>query len=722
MQNIFTALLIFFTSVSLAVTELDTLLPQLNENMHDTVRFDLLMEISDEFLDIAEYEKAIAYGQDALALATKISKSKETGMFGILAMIDANRQIGYCFEKTNRYAETITYLQTALSLAIKHNLFDKQCAIYGNMGMHYYNVGDYPLALDYSMRQLQLAKKLNNPLRMASAYNKIGITYKRQMMHDEALKNLFLSVEIYLDLEEQNFAANGMNNIGNVYFNMKNYQLAYTYYIKELIIGKKIDEPELVADSKNSIASIFNEVAFFPQDTLIRWFYPLKEIDASHQKINLLDSAEIYFRQAIFIYDSLHKVYEMADCYNGLGQTYLLKSEYQNAIKTFLNAHALAESNGILEKEIKASKGLFVGYQHLNDFETALFWHERYHLLKDSVFNNDNSRELGRLQSRHEFEVKEAALVAEQHHERELANAEKRTQQIILIIVSIGLILLVVMLFFLFNRFRLIQKQKRTIEHHKAELETKQKEILDSINYAKRLQHAILAKEENIKHVFPESFLLYKPKDIVAGDFYFFEVTDTHIFYAAADCTGHGVPGAMVSIVCSNALTRTIKEFGITDPGKILDKTRELVVETFEKSGTNVKDGMDISLISKNKNTGELKWAGAHNPLWIIQSTGITEIKPDKQPIGKAENQKPFSTHVIKDCANAILILLTDGFADQFGGERGKKFKASRLKEILLQCSNQSMQAQKTTINEAFENWRGNLEQVDDVCVIGVRV
>jgi serine phosphatase RsbU (regulator of sigma subunit) len=722
MRNIFLIGFVFFSSAVFSISELDSLFLELNEKKNDTLRFELLIEISQELLDEADYEKAIAYGQEALELSQQISKSPQTKKYGIIAEIDANRQIAYCLEKTDQFPDAVNYFHAALTLAVKHNLFDKQCTIYGNLGMYAYNIGDYPMALDYSLRQLELAKKLNNKKRMASAYNKIGITYKRQMMHDEALENLFLSRDIYLELDEKELAANGMNNIGNVYFNMKNFQLAYAYYLDELKIGIEIEEPELIADSWNCMALIFNEVTFYPQDSLYHWFYPQLEKSENRPVISMLDSSEHYFQQAIFINDSLHAIYELADCYNGLGQTYLLQGENQKAIQTYLRAFELARSNGILEKEMKASYGLFVGYRNMYDFESSLYWNENYHALKDSVFSDANSRELGRLQSRHEFEAKEAALVAEKNHERELSKAEKRTQQIILLIVCIGLLLVILLLFFLFNRFRLTQKQKKTIELHKAEVETKQKEILDSITYAKRLQHAILAKEETIKSFFPESFLLYKPKDIVAGDFYFFETTDTHIFYAAADCTGHGVPGAMVSIVCSNALTRSIKEFGIEEPGKILDKTRELVVETFEKSGTDVKDGMDISLISKNKITGELKWAGAHNPLWIIESDQVKEIKPDKQPIGKVENPKPFSTHTLNDCVNSILVLLTDGYADQFGGEKGKKFKAANLKELLLRCSSKPMQNQKQEINEAFENWRGNLEQIDDVCVIGVRV
>jgi serine phosphatase RsbU (regulator of sigma subunit) len=193
------------------------------------------------------------------------------------------------------------------------------------------------------------------------------------------------------------------------------------------------------------------------------------------------------------------------------------------------------------------------------------------------------------------------------------------------------------------------------------------------------------------------------------------------IFIAAADCTGHGVPGAMVSIVCCNALNRTVKEFGLRDTGKILDKVTELVLETFEKSGEDVKDGMDISLMAINKTTKEVRWSGANNALWYTAGDEVIEIKADKQPIGKHDNRKPFTSHHIACDPNTIFYLYTDGYADQFGGEKGKKFKYKQLEEILLANSQQPLQEQKEILDHAFKKWKGNLEQVDDVCIIGIR-
>ena len=220
----------------------------------------------------------------------------------------------------------------------------------------------------------------------------------------------------------------------------------------------------------------------------------------------------------------------------------------------------------------------------------------------------------------------------------------------------------------------------------------------------------------------PDSFILYKPKDIVAGDFYWMEVKDDIIFIAAADCTGHGVPGAMVSVVCSNALNRTIKEFGLRDTGKILDKVTELVIETFEKSDKNVMDGMDISLLAINKSTKQIHWSGANNPLWYIHNNELTDITADKQPIGKHDNRKPFTSNNIAFLPNTTFYLFTDGYADQFGGIKGKKFKYKQLEEKLLASCNMPLAEQQGFLDKTFVEWKGSLEQVDDVCIIGIRI
>jgi serine phosphatase RsbU (regulator of sigma subunit) len=269
-----------------------------------------------------------------------------------------------------------------------------------------------------------------------------------------------------------------------------------------------------------------------------------------------------------------------------------------------------------------------------------------------------------------------------------------------------------------------IQVKERTAEvvKQKEIIEERQKEITDNINYAKRLQQAIIPADNYWKKHLPESFVMYQPKDIVSGDFYWLENVNDLILFAAADCTGHGVSGAMVSVVCSNALNRTVKEFGITEPNKILDKTRELVLETFAKSESDIKDGMDISLCSLNTKTNELLWSGANNPLWYVSANNLNEIKGDKQPIGKTDDPKPFTTHKIELQKGDTIYIFTDGYADQFGGEKGKKFMYKPLKNLLLEIHQQPLANQKEHLEKHFANWKANTEQTDDVLIIGIKI
>ncbi len=268
-------------------------------------------------------------------------------------------------------------------------------------------------------------------------------------------------------------------------------------------------------------------------------------------------------------------------------------------------------------------------------------------------------------------------------------------------------------------------RQRHEAERQRELVEEKQKEILDSITYARRIQRAILPTDKLFQEKLPRSFLLYRPKDIVAGDFYWMMSDPSNpstILFAVADCTGHGVPGALVSMVCHNGLNRAVKEYGLTEPGKILDKTREIIVAEFEKSDENVKDGMDIALCSLNH--GTLKFSGAHNPLWIVRRTSDTveEIKADSQPVGKFDHVKPYTTHSVELEPGDQIYLFSDGFSDQFGGEKGKKFKSANLKKLLLSIRYEEMEVQKQMLTNNLVEWMGHLEQVDDVCVIGVRI
>lgn len=261
--------------------------------------------------------------------------------------------------------------------------------------------------------------------------------------------------------------------------------------------------------------------------------------------------------------------------------------------------------------------------------------------------------------------------------------------------------------------------EENLIEVHQ-ELKEKNDEILDSIAYAKRIQTAILPPEKMVKALLPNSFVLYLPKDVVAGDFYWMQKSDNKVFFAAADCTGHGVPGAMVSVICNNALNRAVNEFDRRTPATILDQAREIVIQEFDKSEEDVKDGMDLALCSIVDM--KLEFAGAHNPLWIIRNNEILEFKGDKQPVGNFEMAKPFTNQGYDLESGDLIYIFSDGYVDQFGGVKGKKFKPKQFRELLLNIHQKPLDEQSKILEETIIEWRGDIDQVDDICVIGVKI
>jgi serine phosphatase RsbU (regulator of sigma subunit) len=272
---------------------------------------------------------------------------------------------------------------------------------------------------------------------------------------------------------------------------------------------------------------------------------------------------------------------------------------------------------------------------------------------------------------------------------------------------------------------RLLEVYKE-LEQNRDEVADKNKEITDSIKYAKRLQEAILPSNEFIKKLFNESFVLYKPKDIVSGDFYWFEDWGNKKLFAAVDCTGHGVPGAFMSIVAYNQLNQAVNESGLSKPNLILNALNKGITKALKQTaeGSNIKDGMDIALCAYDASAATLEYAGAYNSLWIIREGKLIEVKADKKPIGVflGEELLPFRNNEIEVQQGDTIYIFTDGYADQFGGAKGKKFKYKSLQQLLLQNQHLDLEAQKELLENTIESWRGMLEQVDDILIIGIRI
>lgn len=459
-----------------------------------------------------------------------------------------------------------------------------------------------------------------------------------------------------------------------------------------------------------------------------------------------LDSAKNLAFRARDIAEAIQDLETLAITYVLLTEIELKERSYEEATIYAEKARQTAKKINTEQVSKKTHKVNYQLYKQTKEWKKALEFHEKFLASTLKEIEQQSNKEAIRLHYAVEFERKSVADSLKFEEERIIQQAEKERQQLLnqkktqqLIFLGIFLVVILFFTIVLYRRLKVSNSQKRVINIQKAKVEKqhlqlteKNQEILDSITYAKRIQSAILPSEETIQKYLKRFFIFYRPKDIVAGDFYWFEENEDQMFLAAADCTGHGVPGAMVSVVCANALNKAVNEKGLSKPGELLNETRALIVDTFAKAGKNVKDGMDISLIAIDKKTLndtsdsksiQITFSGAYNPLWIISGNDeIEEIKGNKQPVGLYENSQPFETHHTTLEKGDQLYMFSDGYADQFGGPKGKKFKSKNLKQLFLKISVLSVNEQLHELEQHFDNWKGDLEQLDDVCVIGVKI
>jgi serine phosphatase RsbU (regulator of sigma subunit) len=361
-------------------------------------------------------------------------------------------------------------------------------------------------------------------------------------------------------------------------------------------------------------------------------------------------------------------------------------------------------------------------WKQTGNFENAYEDLNTYLILSDSLQNEESSKLIMKQTMKYEYDKKEALAKAEQEKKDAIDAKEKQLQKYYLFSVIGGLIILIVFMIGLYNRFTTIRKHNKIVDFQKRQLEEKQQKILDSIDYAKKIQTAVLPPKKLIKEYFNNSFVYYRPKDIVAGDFYWMEQVNGKILFAVADCTGHGVPGALVSIVCNNGLNRSVREYGLEKPSEILEKTNEIIISEFKKSDDNIRDGMDISLCALDFERNQLQWAGANNPLWIVRNGKILITKGDRQSIGFSSMPKPFTNHEVEINSGDMIYIFSDGYKDQFGSEKRVKYKSNNFRQLLISISDKNMEEQRKLLDLTFENWKGDYEQIDDVCILGVLV
>ncbi len=723
---------------------------------------------------------------------------------------DALNNIGYAYMDKGDFSQALKYFHKSLKIyeetKNKKGIGDS----YNNIGMVYDYHGDSKLALKYYHKSLKVYKEIRNKKLMAGSYNNIGFIHKSMGDIALALEYYHKCLKIFEELGDKRGMATSYSNIGTIHYKQENFILALAYYKKGLIIREELGDKKGVAQSLSNIGSIYkiqkellSALENFQKSLKIQEEIEDKQgmatsfynIAIIHQHKNELSIALGFYNKGLKIFEEIGDKQGIVNSLSGIGKVELLQGAIKPAQEKGVRALKYAKEIGFID-QIKYSAGLLYEVaQKQKNWQEALVMRNLEIQMRDSIASDENMKAIANQQAKYEYEKQKALDDAENEKLIVIEQEAKEKQQVITYATGTGLGLVGIFLFFVINRLKVTRKQKGIIEKAHHSLEEKNKEIMDSIIYAKRIQSAILPPQKVVKEYLPESFILYKPKDIVAGDFYWMEHKDGKVLFAACDCTGHGVPGAMVSVVCNNGLNRSVREHGLTDPGEILNKTREIVVQEFEKSDEEVKDGMDIALCSlefkvkslefdkeqhetqtelasstklnqnracelnevKLETAAILQYSGANNPLWIIRPSVIAnataspdfsgkqslqnkqiaplpltvrndgnfeliEITANKQPIGKFDNPEPYTTHTLELQKGDSIYIFSDGYVDQFGGEKGKKFKAKAFRELLLSIQDKSMEQQRILIDVAFETWKGNVEQVDDVCIIGVRI
>jgi serine phosphatase RsbU (regulator of sigma subunit)/tetratricopeptide (TPR) repeat protein len=696
--------LLFFTCQLVAIAQnskADSLRTLLKSDKQDTNKVNHYIALA-KLLAYTNPDTSIILGNQALKLAENISWRKgistSLGQLGVFNYIKGDFSLA--LDLYTRALKLDEELENKNGI-VKH---------LGNIGVIFLYQGDYPKALDYLLKALKIAEELNNKQLQANNLGNIGGIYIQQGDYPKALDYLLKALKINEDLGNKNSIAAYLGNIGGIYNQQKNFDKALEYYFKALKLKEELGDINEISITLGNIGSTYAERKDYPR---------------------ALD----YYFQALKMKEDFGNKHEIAITLGNIGSVYSFmiasapldkkKDVADKAEKYLLDAIKLDKEIGALDYEMQFEKTLSDLYSQTNRHQLSLEHYKNAMVLKDSIFSQENKKQLVQKEMTFDFEKKEAIAMAK--HEKELEN-----QKVITGAVVAGLVLVVVFAVFILISLRVTRKQKEIIEAQKTEVESskfiieeKNKDITDSINYAKRIQQAKLPDKKEIASALPQSFVLFKPKDIVSGDFYFFSRKDQDIFLAAADCTGHGVPGAFMSLIGSERLEDAVLQN--SDTSEILKQLNRGVKASLRQTDSDVstRDGMDIALCAVNTKNRIIKYAGANRPLWIIRNgqTVMEEIKPTKKAIGGfTEDNQYFDSHEIKLQQGDTFYICTDGYADQFSGQRGKKLMTKKFKEILIGIQDKSMESQEKHLNDFIEDWKSGTEQVDDILVIGVRI
>jgi len=652
----------------------------------------------------------------------------------------ALRSIGISYYYQKRFDTCIQILDQSIQISI--NEYDYAGLIKANSlkATIHYKQADYLSTIENNNTIIKYAAITHDTNRLCRANSLSGTCYYILGNYPKALKEYQRALDLSKKTKDIKTQSRALNNMASIQDELKNYELALRYYHEAILIKKEINDEKGIIDIEENMATVnskignyekalkqYNSVLIFRKNTFDEKGLPktLMNIGCVYEKMGKLNLALNFYNESLQLFYQQNDQTNIAVCLNNIGDIYYAQGKFNQAIDSSEKSLAIGRELGSKTRIKSSASSLTKSYAEKGNYKSAYNYQILYSQMKDSLFNEESALILQQIETKHQTEKKQQEI-EKQDLIIDKQKAQSKSQRIMLYAMLGGFILVLLITIQVYQSYKLKKKANRLLSAQNEVIEEKNKNIMDSIKYAKRIQGTILPPDSFVKKHLPESFILYKPKDIVSGDFYWMDSLDDKIYISAIDCTGHGVPGAFVSIVGFNSLNRTIMEFHLTKPSEILGKLNELVVDAFVRGAENdVKDGMDMALLSIDTKTNEYEFSGAQNPVYIINAYNeLTEIKGNKYPIGSLIEQKIFDNHTLATNKGDMIYLFSDGYIDQFGGPKGKKFMRKRFKKLLLSIHRLDMNTQKKRLDETIKNWiqEAGEEQVDDILVMGIRV
>ncbi|MFT4683198.1 MAG: serine phosphatase RsbU (regulator of sigma subunit) [Flavobacteriales bacterium] len=593
-------------------------------------------------------------------------------------------------------------------------------------------------ALKYATDSKDQALALTDSTSAAEAYNHLGIISALRAQHITAIENFQEALKWFEAVGDDKGVTSILNNIGVMYGLLENHSESIKHYQESYERNLIIPDFEGAALNLHNIASEYLEIEDLKLgklyiDSVISFQEEHGEIITSEGLLGeyflqkkMFAQAEEHFAQARIKFSEDEDEQQLLNVLLGLAETYNQLGEFPRSLLLLNEVEKSALANQMSEELLSSLELRSKVYDNQNKHELAFLTQSNYIALKDSLDSANNFNRVSELNARYESEKREKEL-AEKEALLTAQRAESDFKTRVWFIVTFFIVLILGVVSFGLIRNR---KTNRILNNQNEEITEQRQKIISSINYAKKIQSSILLPEESIQQHLPESFIYLRPKDIVSGDFYWFDQVDDQIMIATVDCTGHGVPGAFMSLIANAKLNKVVNELGYRDPGTILNKVHEEILNSLnhhvQKKTTH--DGMDMSLCVIDNTSKKIRYAGARNPITVIQNGAAQEHKVDNLSIGGSffdnlhQKSSGFSTREIDFSPGSFLFMYTDGFMDQFGGENNKKLNKARFKELLISVSARNMNHAKSAFDKALTKWRGENNQVDDILIIGARL